>query len=92
MKVQTKNMTISTDAKCFHFMYNEKSNHPINCRSFNLKACSNETNVFVQHHPPLLNAACWVMLADDGRCWIGFDMFKILIQHCATFDNYTHDH
>ena len=50
-----------------------------------LKACSNEANMLVQHHPTLLNATCWprlnTMLDAVG---LSFNLLKIFVQHSAT--------
>ena len=45
-----------------------------------IKACSNEANMLVQHHPTLLNATCWprlnTTLDNVGRCWLEFKLAK----------------
>ena len=57
--------------------------------STHLKACSNEANMSVQHHPTLLDATCWprlnTMLEDVGLI---LNLLKIFIQHCATFEEH----
>jgi hypothetical protein len=53
-----------------------------------LKACLNESNILVQHHPTLLDATCWpylnTMLMILDNCWLEFKLNNILVQHCAT--------
>ena len=43
---------------------------------YSFKACSNEANMLVQHHPTLLDATCWprlnTILDNVGRCWLEF--------------------
>ena len=54
-----------------------------------VKACSNEANMLVQHHPtlldatcwPCLNTICWIMLEDVG---LSLNLLKIFVQHRAT--------
>ncbi len=58
-----------------------------------LKACSNEANMLVQHHPTLLDVTCWprlnTMLDNVGRCWLEFKLSSNIVQHC--WPNMLHD-
>ncbi len=42
------------------------------------KACSNEANMLVQHHPTFLDVTCWprlnTMLDNVERCWLEFKL------------------
>ena len=53
----------------------------------NLKACSNEANMLVQHHPTLLDATCWprlnTMLEDVGLILNLLKISSNIIQHCS---------
>ena len=51
-----------------------------------VKACSNEANMLVQHHPTLLDATCWprlnTMLDDVGLILNLLKISSNIMQHC----------
>ena len=51
-----------------------------------VKACSNEANILVQHHPTLLDATCWhrlnTMLEDVGLILNLLKISSSIVQHC----------
>ena len=51
-----------------------------------VKACSNEANMLVQHHPTLLYATCWprlnTMLEDVGLILNLLKISSNIMQHC----------
>ena len=52
----------------------------------NIKACSNEANMLVQHHPTLLDATSWprlnTMLEDVGLISNLLKISSNIMQHC----------
>ena len=53
---------------------------------YGVEACSNEANMLVQHHPPLLDATCWprlnTMFEDVGLILNLLKISSNIMQHC----------